>query len=64
MLQSPHPELQKVPGKMLADVLSMVLHANTGKMSSVTRRSAGLPLIVKAVLVSENKNKQVIWNSF
>ena len=58
LLQHPDPVFHGIPGKILDRILDQV--ASTGSKASVTRRSAGLPLIIQSIVASENKSKRSV----
>lgn len=61
VMTGPIPEKEVMNNKVYYFDLFKVLSSlkNRSMLSSVTRRSAGLPIIIQAVLVSEKKVKKV-----
>lgn len=56
LLSSTQPRLYDIPGQLLRQLLDQM--TSKAVVSSVTRRSAGLPLVIQSIVVSESKVKQ------
>ena len=65
LFKSSDPQLRIIPSELLQQVLAPLKSPSSKVVtSSITRRSAGLPLVVQTILVSEGKARQVgIWSS-
>ncbi|XP_033096515.1 thyroid adenoma-associated protein-like isoform X2 [Anneissia japonica] len=56
LLASPSHELSTIPKGLLRDLILMI--TNEGSTSSFTKKSAGLPLVLEAVINSEPKGRE------
>ncbi|KAI0220416.1 Thyroid adenoma-associated protein [Lamellibrachia satsuma] len=56
LLGCAQPRLYKIPRQLLRQLLDQM--TSKAVVSSVTRRSAGLPLVIQSIVVSESKTKQ------
>ena len=62
LFKSDDPSLQRIPTQLLQQTLDPLTSPATKTLtSSITRRSAGLPLVVQTILVSEGKARQVLY---